>query len=228
MEQQLISEGKCLFCDQLFSQKEITKHLDTHLTKMTKQDAGKVTSSYHHIIVEAGEMFLNILVAGEQKMKIIDNFLKGIWLDCCGHMSSFEHKNFKIGMNNLVKDVFQPKIKILHHYDFGSTTSVALKSGKVVDLQLKEKLILLSRNEPLKLMCNTCKTQPAQNLCSVCKYEEYAFYCEKCSELHAQTCQDFDDYANMPVVNSPRMGECGYTGGTIDVERDGIYNGQKH
>jgi hypothetical protein len=27
----------------------------------------------------------------------------------------------------------------------------------------------------------------------------------------------------MPIVNSPRMGVCGYEGGTIDKERDGIY-----
>ena len=25
------------------------------------------------------------------------------------------------------------------------------------------------------------------------------------------------------VVNSPRMGECGYEGGSIDLERDGVY-----
>ena len=30
-------------------------------------------------------------------------------------------------------------------------------------------------------------------------------------------------YSCMPVVNSPRMGECGYTGGSIDLERDGVY-----
>ena len=33
-------------------------------------------------------------------------------------------------------------------------------------------------------------------------------------------CSDFDDYASMPVVNSPRMGVCGYEGGSIDLERD--------
>jgi hypothetical protein len=36
-------------------------------------------------------------------------------------------------------------------------------------------------------------------------------------------CSDFDDYAAMPIVNSPRAGVCGYTGGTIDKERDGAY-----
>jgi hypothetical protein len=27
----------------------------------------------------------------------------------------------------------------------------------------------------------------------------------------------------MPIVNSPRMGECGYEGGRIDKKRDGVF-----
>jgi len=27
----------------------------------------------------------------------------------------------------------------------------------------------------------------------------------------------------MPIVNSPRMGVCGYEGGVIDIERDGVF-----
>jgi CRISPR/Cas system-associated protein Cas10 (large subunit of type III CRISPR-Cas system) len=223
MEKELKSEGQCLYCNQFFSQKEITKHLDTHLLSANKQDVDKTTASYHHIIIEAGEMFLEILVEGEQKMKIIDDFLRRIWLECCGHLSGFQHKNFKIGMSNKVKEVFDPKVKILHQYDYGSTTTIALRSGKVFELNLKEKLILLSRNEPLEQMCAICKTKPAENICSVCHYEQDAFFCEACSAVHAQTCDDFEDYAKMPVVNSPRMGECGYEGGSIDVERDGAY-----
>jgi hypothetical protein len=72
-------------------------------------------------------------------------------------------------------------------------------------------------------MCTACKNNPAVNICTVCWYEDNAFYCEKCSEDHADTCEDFSDYAGMPVVNSPRMGECGYDGGSIDIERDGTY-----
>ncbi|HDR51364.1 MAG TPA: hypothetical protein ENN90_07050 [Mariniphaga anaerophila] len=53
--------------------------------------------------------------------------------------------------------------------------------------------------------------------------EKDAFFCETCSEKHAEECEDFADYAEMPVVNSPRMGECGYDGGTIDLERDGPF-----
>ncbi|CAN5776799.1 hypothetical protein BH11BAC3_BH11BAC3_29950 [soil metagenome] len=224
MEKELISKGQCLYWNQFFLQKEITKHLDTHLLSAQKQGVGKATASYHHIIVEAGEMFLEILVAGEQRMEIIDDFLRRIWLECCGHLSGFQHKNFKINMGNKVKEVFGPKIKIWHQYDYGTTTTVALRSGKLFELNLKEKLILLSRNEPLKQMCTICKTKPATNICTVCQYDQDAFFCEACSSVHAQTCDDFEDYSKMPVVNSPRMGECGYEGGSIDIERDGAYN----
>jgi len=223
MEEELKSEGQCLYCKQFFSQKELTKHLDTHLLSAQKQDDGKTTASYHHIIIEAGKMFLEILVEGKQKMEIIDDFLRRIWLECCGHLSDFDHKNIEIEMSDKVKDVFVPKLKILHQYDYGTTTTVALRSGKVFELNLKEKLILLSRNEPLKIMCAICKTKPAENICTVCQYEQDAFFCEACSADHGQICSDFEDYARMPVVNSPRMGECGYEGGSIDIERDGVY-----
>jgi hypothetical protein len=223
MEHELISEGKCLYCEDLFLQKEIGKHLAKHLAQMETKSVGTNPVNYVHIEVEAGEMFLHILVKGDAKMKIIDKFLRGIWLECCGHLSEFGHKDFKIKMNDLVEDVFQPRIKIYHDYDFGTTTRVILKAHKQYQLALKEQIILLSRNEPLKFMCNLCKKKPAVYLCSICWYETEAFYCEKCSKKHAETCEDFADYAEMPVVNSPRMGECGYTGGIIDIERDGVY-----
>jgi CRISPR/Cas system-associated protein Cas10 (large subunit of type III CRISPR-Cas system) len=223
MKEEPKSVGRCLYCDTLFSQTEIGKHLAKHLGEMEKASAGKPQSNYCHIEVEAGEMFLHLLVKGDAPMKIIDGFLRDIWLECCGHLSGFGHKNFKIKMKDLVEDVFQPKIKIFHDYDFGTTTRVFLNAKKQYQLNLRDKIILLSRNEPLKLMCTVCKKKPAINLCAVCWYEGPAFYCAACSVKHAETCEDFADYAEMPVVNSPRMGECGYTGGRIDKARDGVY-----
>lgn len=223
MTEELKSEGKCLYCGKMFSQREIGKHLAEHLTIMEKESAGKTVTNYVHVEVEAGEMFLHLLVKGNAQMKVIDQFLRDIWLECCGHLSAFGHKNFKVAMSHRVEDVFQPRIKIYHDYDFGTTTRVFLKAHKHYQLNLKEKIILLSRNEPLKIMCSMCKKEPAVNICTACWYEEEAFYCEACSEKHAEECEDFNDYAQMPVVNSPRMGECGYTGGTIDLVRDEPY-----
>lgn len=219
-EEELKSEGKCLYCKQIYAQKEIGKHLAKHLADMEKTDSGKNTQIYNHIEVEAGEMFLHLLVMGDAPMKKIDSYLRDIWLECCGHLSSFGHKNFKVSMSHKVSNVFAPKVKIFHDYDFGTTTRVFLKALKSYNLTMKDKLILLSRNEPLKLMCATCKTELAVNLCTTCNYDGYSFFCESCSAKHEEVCSDFADYSCMPVVNSPRMGECGYTGGTIDIERD--------
>jgi len=223
MEVELKSEGKCLYCNQLFSQKEIGKHLAKHLADMEKSVKTTTTQTYCHIEVDASDYFIHLLVKGDANMKIIDSFLKDIWLDCCGHLSGFGHNNFKVSMSHKVVDVFEPRIKIFHDYDFGTTTRVFLKGLKTYQLNHKENLILLSRNEPLKLMCATCKKKPAENVCTTCWYDDYSYFCESCSEKHEKECEDFADYSSMPVVNSPRMGECGYTGGVIDTERDGAY-----
>jgi len=223
MEKQLKSKGKCLFCSLEFEQKEIGKHIGKHLSEMEKEHNAKTTESYHHIVVEAYEMFLHILLQSESKMKVLDNFLRDIWLDCCGHLSNFGHKNFRIKMSDTIADIFVPKVKIYHDYDYGSTTRVELKAIKTYELHLKEDFMLLSRNEPLQLICSVCKDLPAEYLCSVCIWESEAFLCEHCAVKHEETCGDFADYARMPIVNSPRIGVCGYEGGSIDKERDGVY-----
>jgi len=56
-------------------------------------------------------------------------------------------------------------------------------------------------------MCAICKTKVAVNICTVCQYDQDAFFCEACLAIHPQTCDDFEDYSSMPVVNSPGMGE---------------------
>ena len=119
--------------------------------------------------------------------------------------------------------IFEPHAKIYHDYDSGTPTRVFLTGLKHYHLNLNEDIILLSRNEPLNLVCATCKTEPAVNICSTCIWEGYSYFCAKCSKIHEKVCEDFADHSCLPVVNSPRMGRCAYTGGTIDKARDGVY-----
>jgi hypothetical protein len=119
--------------------------------------------------------------------------------------------------------VFKKGKQLNYEYDFGSPTRLFLTTVDEYPVKADQKIILLSRNEPIQLMCSTCKKAPATQICSVCQYDKLALYCDKCAKKHAQKCADFADYASMPVVNSPRMGVCGYTGGSIDKERDGIF-----
>lgn len=223
MTEELTSEGKCMYCNQLLSQKEIGKHLAKHLTDKGKADSGNKSQTYCHIVVDADIMFLHLLVNGTATLKTIDTFLRDIWLECCGHMSGFIEGRAEIGMSRKVQDVLVPKEKISYDYDYGSTTRLFLKGLKCYQLNETKKIILLSRNEPLKIMCSTCKKEPAICMCETCNYEMDAFFCKKCAKKHEKECEDFADYSEMPIVNSPRMGVCGYEGGSIDLERDGVY-----
>ncbi len=61
MEDKLKSEGECLYCGHTFSQKEMTKHLASHLKALEKENKG---GSAWHLKIEADEFFLHLLVSG--------------------------------------------------------------------------------------------------------------------------------------------------------------------
>jgi hypothetical protein len=234
MESELKSEGKCVYCNQMFAKAGITKHLDKHLQDLEREQ--KTTETAFHVKIQVDEMFLHLLVSSGAQLVDLDEFLRAIWLECCGHMSSFKQKgkryeidyddedaDFGEPMGELIANIFKEDMVLQYDYDFGSTTALEIKVLKSYYVSVKEPITLLSRNEPLPIMCGICKTQAAVKICSVHMYEEYAFYCKDCQKKHAKVCPDFKDYAAMPVVNSPRMGVCAYEGGSIDKKRDGVF-----
>jgi len=219
MQEKLKSEGKCLFCGQVFTKAGINKHLATHLKKIVK--SGETGKSFL-VKVETSKYwgptpyFLSLWIDGETTMKTIDKFLRDIWLECCGHLSEF----YGVAKTKKAKDVFTKGMQLEYEYDFGSSTELTITVVDEYPIKADKKIILLSRNEPLEILCSVCDKAPATQICVICVEFEF---CDKCAEIHAEECGDFADYASMPMVNSPRMGECGYMGGSIDVERDGVF-----
>jgi hypothetical protein len=127
-------------------------------------------------------------------------------------------------MNCKVKKALNKGLTLDYEYDFGSTTELCLTVMDEYPVKSEQEIVLLSRNEPPEIMCSTCGKVPATQICTVCMYGDGNYlFCDKCAPKHAKKCEDFADYASMPIVNSPRMGECAYMGGTIDVERDGVF-----
>ena len=64
--------------------------------------------------------------------------------------------------------------------------------------------------DPILFECHTCKKASATSICSICKSEssiKQASLCDNCLKLY----ECGEDMA-LPIVNSPRSGECGYTG----------------
>jgi len=87
------SKGKCLFCEKTFSKAGINRHLKTHLAKKgTENKPGtsfllKVEPDPYYWI--QAPYFLSLWINGDTKMKYLDDFLRAIWLECCGHLSAF-------------------------------------------------------------------------------------------------------------------------------------------
>ena len=248
MQESMKSEGKCLFCGEIFTKVGINKHLFAHL-----KEIGKSGQSGQSFLLKVEPLkrrsetpyFLSLWVDGETTLKTIDTFLRDIWLECCGHLSAFTlpgqktankfnlkgiYNSFlvdndseysdEISMRKKTKVVFSKGLKLEYTYDFGSSTQLNITVISEIPVKADKKIVLLSRNEPLEILCSVCKKAPATQICTMCCYDEDAEFCEKCAKKHEKMCNDFADYAAMPVVNSPRMGICGYKGGSIDTERD--------
>ncbi len=243
------SYGKCIFCNKEFSEAAISRHLASHLAKNA---AGESLGNSYHVRIEnipdsgASLYFLNIGIDGKATFRNLDIFLRQIWLECCGHGSEFriiKQKNpneqslvdaesllmeidpVEINRDTKVEDIFTKGLQLEYEYDFGSTTALKITVLEQYPVSAGENIVLLSRNEPLAIMCDLCGKNPATQICSVCRNENANVFCDGCAGLHAETCIDFAQYGAMPVVNSPRMGVCGYEGSLITTEsgRDGAY-----
>jgi hypothetical protein len=101
--------------------------------------------------------------------------------------------------------VLAPGIEFSHEYDFGTTTYLTLRIvGERVGVAPASKPVqVLARNELPDFRCRECG-QTASVICSWCNY---VLLCDKCIESH-----ECGDEGLLPVVNSPRMGMCGYVG----------------
>ena len=114
--------------------------------------------------------------------------------------------------NKVPSNIFQPGMNIDYVYDYGSSTELVLKvisdiPGKISG---KEKVKLVARNNELVFKCTRCKKEIATKICAVCIHEKdrnRASFCNNCVNLHR-----CGEKMALPIVNSPRSGECGYTG----------------
>jgi hypothetical protein len=191
-------------------------------------DSGKgTTTTLHHLRVHGTEnaiYWLDLEVRGEARLRQLDTFLRRIWLECCGHLSSFHiggwtyivtvDRTFEAipnerSMNVRVSEVLPAQgQRFRYEYDFGSTTDVTLRvMGSRQGSIGRSPVRLLARNHAPIWQCAVCG-EPATLVCPFCVSDGDPFCCAKHAPEHA--CGE--DEAFLPVVNSPRMGVCGYTG----------------
>ena len=205
MEQERM--GACTNCGKEFSKRAMRSHVATCFAPA--KDGIKETIIQLLVAPPRGsDYWLYLDVKATVALTRIDEFLRNIWLECCGHLSCFLDNKKEVPKRRLVGDCFyENNVKLDYEYDFGSTTELTIKAVRRRQGVIGKRLVeLLARNNPPVFKCYKCG-KPAEVLCQYCMDDDF-FFCIEHAEEHG--CANPDEY--LPVVNSPRMGVCGYTG----------------
>lgn len=152
--------------------------------------------------------WLKLAVSRSTKLNALDEFLRSTWLECCGHLSAFStpgRRGSEVSANLTVGTVFSRESALDYVYDFGSSTELIIKRLKSAPGEVRG-IAVLGRNELPPEFCDECGV-PATAICAECSLGGGGLFCDGHSAEH-----ECGEEFLLPVVNSPRMGVCGYGG----------------
>lgn len=215
------SRGTCGYCGAGIAKSGATKHLSACPERQViieKAERGnRKTESLHHLRVQdayQNEFWLDLEMRGSSTLSDLDYYLRGIWLECCGHLSQFSVGGWQgeeISMNRRIGAVFTRGVELTHIYDFGTSSETLIRPVGVRDGKptTPHPIALMARNLMPEAKCLECG-RPAGWLCLECLHEEgkSGMLCDE----HAQTHPHRDYGKPIGLVNSPRLGMCGYDG----------------
>jgi len=215
------SKGTCTYCGKMLSKAGITKHLTTCPERQQAIAAAEAQKGSSELLVHLRiqdayqkEFWLNLEMRGSKSLQDLDDYLRAIWLECCGHLSQFSLGGafaHEVGMRRKIGDIFEVGSELTHVYDFGTSSEttvkcIELREGKPTTVKA---IVLMARNNMPEYRCQECQ-KPATHFCMECLIEDQTdgILCDEHTENHPH-----DNYGDpIPLVNSPRMGMCGYDG----------------
>ncbi len=225
------SRGDCVYCGREMTRSGLARHLMTCPSRLEAQAAAAAgvkrrgQTLYHLQVQDAysGYFWLQLEMRGDATLQDLDEYLRAIWLECCGHLSQFKigpwcytqisesgwgMEEIDRSMDVAVEKLFTPGMEIAYEYDFGSTTHLLIKVMAQREGQptTPHPIALMARNKFEPPSCMECD-EPATYICTKCMYERDRY--ELCDE-HAEE-HEHEEYI-MALVNSPRAGVCGYSG----------------
>lgn len=233
------TRGYCKYCGKEYTRTGMLKHLQSCKKRMEVCENSKKMSAYYELMLYGTynkDYWLIIQIKENATLECLDQFIRDIWVECCGHLSAFDIEGVRYeqipdndflwgkpaeDMSHKLKEVLEVGMEIGYEYDFGSTTELTIK---VVDFykapEQKENVTILSRNNPIQFICSVCGKNPAVWIDPIKMYNEDPFWCEECLEKYENGELDEEIEVEesgylLPVTNSPRMGVCGYEGSDL-------------
>ena len=210
------SKARCSYCGDLIHKRanSILKHLRECKGKKEFYTNESEKSTYFILLLEDPynpEYWLVIKAIDTTTLKKLDKFIRDIWVECCGHLSQFHEEGYKIPFTKKVGDIFEKGITIGYEYDFGTTTELRIRVlDELEDHKTKNDITILLRNIEPEYTCSNCGRK-ASYICPFCLYEDKGMLCGDCITKHKCVREEGRDIL-LPIVNSPRVGMCGYEG----------------
>src|SRR5579872_4415740 len=218
---------ECEYCNKKFGYRQIFKHRDICLIEKYKNSTGKLMRFFASDIL--GNIYMLYAIVGNGcELGHIDVFLRSIWCECCDHMSIFiDDKRNEINDDDF--KTFENGSRITYEYDMGSTTTVLCELvhkftnninmdnvnmdniDNVNNVNIDNNIIkLIHRNTKPVISCSKKN----------CKNNATHFYdgdekCQKCIDK-IKNLDSFEDNFLQIIVNSPRIGICGYPDDNYD------------
>jgi hypothetical protein len=169
--------GTCQLCQKQDLKSAMAFHLGACLAQHQRQADGRPSPKYL-LLVESREhpehYWLYLEMVQQAKLARLDQFLRTLWLECCGHLSAFtiEGARYCIDagmygeewdaepsmqeepMDVPIRRVLSPGQDCTYEYDYGSTTFLSIQvvaayTGVVTGSSVR----LLACNDPPRLYC---------------------------------------------------------------------------
>lgn len=229
------TKGFCKYCGKEYTKAGILRHLQAcneRKNSLSKENV-KRRCRYFEIVISdkyLKEYWLVIEANENTTLKELDKFIRDIWVECCGHLSMFTCNDEQYescpdtdgfwgepskNMNFRLKDVAEVGDTMIYEYDFGSTTELVIKIQSCREGETRNnEIVILSRNNPLEVVCGKCGKNKAQWVNPEAYYNDgNPFWCEECIDNDVDEDSELDFL--LPICNSPRMGVCGYEGSSV-------------
>ncbi len=224
MDTETIGQGTCTLCGYSDDIVGMETHLGTCLAQNSEAQTvktGKQSIRFadhdhilHVVVFEpyVQRHWLHLAIRTDTTLQDLDQFLRDLWLECCGHLSHFEidgtyyerPSGFSSGksMEVAIGTIISPEQSCGYEYDFGDTTALGLYSYALYTASAPEHIYILARNNAPAQPCDNCGAPATkQGYTEPFTLEPDGVYCNSCAK-------EYDDL--YPILNSPRSGVCGY------------------
>ncbi len=209
-------QGVCMICGKVVDAQNAKEHIAACLQEEVPE------SEEDNLLlrisdVDDADYWMYAALKRDAALAQLDNFLRDVWVDCCGHMSVFtaggeeyySSNAREMGGHSMKARIFKDiscGAEILYEYDFGTPTR--LKIEVIAECKMpkrQKKAVQLARNIQPKYACICCGRRAEYVASRMGESIAESAYCAQCGLTNEEVRESL-----LPIVNSPRCGVCGY------------------